>query len=383
VPSAAKQPAPRIWTVTSLADPGTGTCISGSCTLRQALAAAGNGDKIVFKTNLSGTIPLTVGFLPFFTSDITVDGGGRITIDGQDGGRVLAVADGRTINLAGLTLTGGLSTDGAGILNAGTLTVSNSTITRNESTGNGGGITNTGTLTLVNTTVSVNNAQQSGGGIYSTGPLTVRQSTFFANFAVADGGGIYATTAVAKIFGSTVSGNVVSSGRGGGVYADASLQLRSSTVTLNAAEGTGIGGGIFATTDDAIVANSIVAGNSAGTAGHDCAESDRFVSLGYNLTTTYGGCDAFAAATDAKVAFRSQVFSDVLDQALSNNGGPTATHALIERGRAVDAGYCPGETADQRGMARPIDESLRPNVADGCDIGAFEWRPAVTRKRSK
>jgi hypothetical protein len=156
--------------------------------------------------------------------------------------------------------------------------------------------------------------------------------------------------------------------------------LRSSTVTLNSAEGAGIGGGIFATNEFATVANSIVAGNSAGTAGHDCAESDRFVSLGYNLTTEYGGCDAFGASTDVKVAFLSQVFTDVLDRTLMDNGGPTATHALIERGRAVDAGYCPGETADQRGLARPVDEPLRPSVADGCDIGAFEWRPPVIRK---
>jgi hypothetical protein len=99
------------------------------------------------------------------------------------------------------------------------------------------------------------------------------------------------------------------------------------------------------------------------------------------LTTEYGGCDAFGAATDAKVALLSQVFSDVLDQSLQNNGGPTATHALIERGRAVDAGYCPGETTDQRGLTRPIDEPLRPNVQDGCDIGAFEWRPLATRRK--
>jgi hypothetical protein len=382
-PSPAKQPLKRVWTVTSLADPGSGACTSDSCTLRQALAAAANGDRIVFKSSLSGTIPLTVGFLAFFTSDVTVDGGGRITIDAQDGGRVLAVAAGRTVNLTGLTLTGGLSTDGAGILNAGTLTVSNSTITRNESTGNGGGITNTGTLTLAGTTVSVNNAQQSGGGVYSTGSLTVRRSTFFANFAVIDGGGIHATTSSATIIASTISGNVVGSGgnaRGGGIYADGSLLLRSSTVTQNAAEGAGVGGGIFATNDVATVANSIVAGNSAGTSGHDCAEVDRFISLGHNLTTTYGGCDAFATSTDVQVAFFSQVFTDVLDRALAANGGPTATHALIERGRAVDAGYCPGETADQRGLARPIDEPLRPNVADGCDIGAFEWRPPATRK---
>jgi hypothetical protein len=70
------------------------------------------------------------------------------------------------------------------------------------------------------------------------------------------------------------------------------------------------------------------------------------------------------------------VFTEVLEQQLRASGGPTWTHALIERGRAVDAGYCPGETANQRGFARPYDEPRIPNALDGCGIGAFEWHPA-------
>ena len=72
----------KVWTVTSLADPGVGQCTSGACTLRQALTSAVNGDKIVFKSNLGGTIALTAGFLPFFNGDVTVDGAGRITSAG-------------------------------------------------------------------------------------------------------------------------------------------------------------------------------------------------------------------------------------------------------------------------------------------------------------
>lgn len=375
-PSAARQPLKKVWTVTSLADPGVGQCTSGACTLRQALTSAANGDKIVFKSNLSGTIALTVGFLPFFNGDVTVDGAGRIAIDAQDGGHVLVVAQGRTVTLNGLTLTGGFSAGGGGILNNGTLAVTNSTITRNESSNNGAGIENSGTLTLLNTTVSLNTTTGSGGGIYSTGQLTIRRSTISSNFASVDGGGISTTGGSATITASTISGNVAGSGtgaRGGGIFATASMLLRNSTVTANIALD-GYGGGIFAGDNLTTVANSIVAGNIASVG--ECAESDRFTSLGYNLTTVNGGCP-FEAATDLAVK-PSQLYTEVLEQFLGDHGGPTATHALIERGRAVDAGYCPGETADQRGAVRPADEPLLPNVADGCDIGAFEWQPPVT-----
>lgn len=78
----------------------------------------------------------------------------------------------------------------------------------------------------------------------------------------------------------------------------------------------------------------------------------------------------------------AQVSTEVVDAALKDNGGPTKTHALIERGLAVDTGYCPGETTDQRGLARPYDDTRLSNAAAACDIGAFEWQPAPA-KRSK
>src|SRR5215207_10521215 len=46
------------WLVNSLADPGSGGCTNSECTLREAIAAAQDGDVITFKSNLSGTINL-------------------------------------------------------------------------------------------------------------------------------------------------------------------------------------------------------------------------------------------------------------------------------------------------------------------------------------
>lgn len=101
--------------------------------------------------------------------------------------------------------------------------------------------------------------------------------------------------------------------------------------------------------------------------------SGTFTSLGYNLTSS---CSPSPAASDVVIS-SSQLFTEVLEQDLKDNGGPTKTHALIARGRAVDAGYCPGETADQRGFARPVDDPLVANVRDACDIGAYELQGSV------
>lgn len=123
--------------------------------------------------------------------------------------------------------------------------------------------------------------------------------------------------------------------------------------------------------------NSIIAGN----VGDECTPSS-LTSLGYNLTTADAEGCGFTDATDVVVS-PFVVFSAVLEADLKDNGGPTRTHALIERGRAVDSGYCPGENSDQRGFSRPVDDPLMPNALDSCDVGAFEWGAAPASSRGK
>jgi uncharacterized repeat protein (TIGR01451 family) len=116
--------------------------------------------------------------------------------------------------------------------------------------------------------------------------------------------------------------------------------------------------------------NSINAGNvGSNLTLSDCGGSNGISTLGYNIVGT-NSCNS-AGPGDIEVS-PSQVFSQVIDPMLADNGGPTKTHALIAGGRAIDAGYCPGETTDQRGFKRPVDVAQVTNVRDGCDIGPFE-----------
>ena len=79
---------------------------------------------------------------------------------------------------------------GAGIYNAGTLTVTNSTLSGNEVWwyGSGGGIYNLGTLTVTASTLVDNYAgdggvQPGGGGIYNAGTLHIRNTILAGNTA--------------------------------------------------------------------------------------------------------------------------------------------------------------------------------------------------------
>lgn len=224
---------------------------------------------------------------------------------------------------------------GGGILNssAGTLTVSNSTISSNYAEYDGGGIYNRGTVTVSNSTLSQNNGNY-GGAIYSAGLVILRNSTLSSNQARDRGGGIYnASGGVAWVSSSTLSGNSASGSTtsGGGVYNDGIMRLR-----------------------NVIIANSAAGGNCRGT----------ITSLGYNLSSD-NTC-SLTQPTD-------QTNTDPLLGPLQNNGGPTETHALSSDSPALDRippAACidllgDPVTTDQRGVI------TRPQGAN-CDIGAFE-----------
>jgi hypothetical protein len=368
-----------VWTVNTLDDVATSTCTPSHCTLRAALRAASAGERIVFKNNVAGTIKLEAGQL-VVRQDVTIEGPGadRLTIDAGGASRVLLIMDEASAVISGVTVTGGATSgsgSGGGIgLDFNTsLELRDSRVVGNSAQSAGGGIANFGTLHVVNSTVSGNyaaNPVSGGGGIFNFDGrlMTVVGSTIAGNEAHTNGGGIY-NRGTATMSRTTVSGNTAP--HGGGIFNTGSLTVRSSTIAINVSTST-FAGGIVSTPGTVTLANSIVVGNSGQfNPEWNCEAS--VVSFGFNLTSSGGGCPTNAVGD--VVVLAAQLFTHVLEATLSLNGGSTATHALIERGRAVDAGYCPGETTDQRGFGRPFDDPTMPNALDGCDIGAFEWRP--------
>ena len=364
-------------TVTNLNDAGAGS-------LRQAIIDAAPSDTIDFA--VTGTITLTSGQLTI-SKDLVISGpgSGDLTISGNNASRVFDIPAG-DVAISGVTIAdGNTSGIGGGISNSGTLTLNESSISGNSSTGFGGGggifnggtvnlnsstITNNfgsiggggifsnafGSLLITNTTISDNNTPSSGGGIASFGALTVTKSTISDNTAGSNGGGVYSDTGNnVTLTNTTFSGNT-SGNFGGGLMSNfGTVTLTNVTVTDNTAN---VGGGVanFGTFSlvNTIVANSISGGDCNGT----------ITSLGHNLDSD-GTCGLGAGGDLSNVV--------PLLGLLANNGGPTKTHALQPGSPGIDAGDdAAAPSTDQRGVARPQGPTS--------DIGAFELEPVITCK---
>ena len=205
-------------TVTSAGDAG-GSCPGATCTLRQAIAIAAPGDTINFAAGIT-TITLTSAEL-LINKNLTISGPGanlltvqRSAASGTPNFRIFNIASGN-VTISGLTIANGNISEsrGGGILNSGTVTITNSTISGNSNSGgggNGGGILNSngGTVTITNSTISGNSASD-GGGISNDngGTVTITNSTISGNSSNRRGGGIFNGGGTVNITNSTISGN--------------------------------------------------------------------------------------------------------------------------------------------------------------------------------
>jgi hypothetical protein len=157
-------------------------------------------------------------------------GAGNLTISGNGQTRIFHVWVNANVTLAGMTITNGVASisggslfdpylgDGGAILNTGTLTVNNCTITHNSASIYGGGIANFGGLAMNGCTVSQNHAYE-GGGLYNDNPgaATVSGCAITYNHAY-KGGGIYNNGSYLHILWSTVENNTADSGSGNNIY---------------------------------------------------------------------------------------------------------------------------------------------------------------------
>jgi hypothetical protein len=329
-----------------------------------AIAINGNATDRVFDIGTTAAAQVSL-------SNVTIQNGtpgGSCCPVLESGGGGVRVRSGSSLTLTSVTVSGnrggvpsptGNGGSGGGILNSGTLVLSNVVVSDNEASGtfsgagsSGGGILNEGTATITNTTIARNtaggggsgsaNGPGQGGGISSTGALSLTNATISGNTARGApffgeggrGGGLAIGAGTATLTNVTITGNTV--GQGG----------------LNNGSPPGIGGAInrsggAATLASTIVANSVGASNCAGA----------IVSAGSNLSSD-ASC-GFNAPGDLNNA-NPQLGP------LADNGGATATHALLPGSPAIDAvqSACPPPATDQRGFLRP--------AGPRCDIGAFE-----------
>jgi hypothetical protein len=317
------------------------------CTLRaavvQANATAGD-DTIRFDPSLTASGDATIGLLTVGLQDSTfgrtaLPVSSRVSIEGPTGENGITIAratgaptmrlftviggSGGNLTLDNLTLKNGVGNIGGAIHNnAGTITISDTTLTDNTASVAGGVIhNNTGTTTISGSTLSGNTGTNSGGGIYNfSGTLTVSNSTLTHNLSQT-GGGVLNDGGTTTLTNTTVSHNSASTHGGGVDNFRGTVDLGGTIVASNTSPQNPDTRGIISTT------------------------------RGFNLL---GG--------DPKLG------------PLADNGGPTATRALHSDSPAIDGGKAFGSTTDGRGSPRPHDNPAIPNAAggDGSDIGAVE-----------
>lgn len=209
---------------------------SGPGSLADAIATAETtpgADAIVFDVSLDGTIVTTSSFE--IGQDLVIDGGGRITLDGNDDHRLFELTpNSQTLTLRNLTLTRGSATQGGAVhaTSDANLVADHVTFSDNTATGGlrcGGAIamfqrTN---LTLVDSVLSGNSCSavpSTGGAVHfgsDEGTVTVSRTTVTGNSAWSAGGlELWASTAT--ITDSVVSDNSSSDpGELGGAFLSA------------------------------------------------------------------------------------------------------------------------------------------------------------------
>jgi hypothetical protein len=396
----------------------TNTADSGAGSLREILGWANTlpgPDVVEFDPVYFGsprTITLTTGQLAI-TDSMTIRGPGAdlLSLSGNAAGRIFSIdaPSGLDVTLFGMTLTGGFASgSGGAILSVDEkLTIDSVRMTGNRVFGNGGALAVLGTggsLRLWNSQILNNVAETGGlgsaagggallnrlipveirgctidgnqapngggivalnGGSGNPGTLTILQSTISNNRADNFGGGInFSNTALTVIRDSTISMNVAGQG-GGGMYVGSigPLTIENSTIVANVAPtGAGVDYEAVNNGQALTLTSDIISGNN-GTVNPDVNARIAQTMATWSAIGNSNGFTLTAASGN------NLPYGAILQLGpLSDNGGPTKTHALLSGSPAIDAGSNPsGLGNDQRGFGFPR------TAGAGTEIGAYEY----------
>jgi len=202
-------PSLRSAVIAANANPGSTIRLSHGVTYTLSIAPSGNDDAATGDLNLTADTTFNFGNVLCMSNCAAIIQGGA---DWHD--RILNIAVGAHVDGFLITIRNGHVTgaDGGGILNNGTLSLSNGTIVSNTTNlWGGGGIQNYGTLLLTDTLILSNTANY-GGGLGSGNPnfytktATLNNCQIVGNQSINQGGGIYNFGTLA-INGGTISNN--------------------------------------------------------------------------------------------------------------------------------------------------------------------------------
>ncbi|MDB6173340.1 MAG: polymorphic outer membrane protein [Chthoniobacteraceae bacterium] len=221
-------------------------------------------------------------------------------------------------------------------------------------------------MTLTQCVLSGNSANSYGGAIYNFNASTLMQCTFSGNFSHGEGGAIYTAAGNVALTQCTLYGNSAGNAYSGGALYNGNSTMRLTHCTLSG-NSSSTGGAIF-NRAVLILANSIVAGNSAGTGPDLVHAGSSLTSVGVNfIGKNYTVTSEFPVGTPNVNGSYVGTNNSPLNARLAplgNHGSPVQTMALLPGSLARDHAsiLSPAITRDQRGFP----------IIDAPDIGAYE-----------
>jgi hypothetical protein len=238
--------------------------------LKTAIISANGGGAAVLALSANCTYSIAIPTsatdgLPPITGSFALVGGGNTVIRRSPAAlssfRVLEVASSASLRVSNLSIVNGKSTGlGGGVLNAGSLGIRNVTFFKNMAS-NGGALSNSAGATAIldNATMSENRATSvGGGGIINFGTLTLAESSLSGNRAPINGGGLNTQPAgTSHIIRSQIVSNVAG-GLGGGLSNLGTTTISGSSVRFNKGSN---GGGIATGNTNVTLTQSTVTSN--------------------------------------------------------------------------------------------------------------------------
>ena len=352
---------------------GTDTCgdTSDPCTVQNAITVAkATGDTVNFAT---GTYSLTATLAVSLAGSLTLQGesGATPVISGGNLVQVISIASGSNVTINGLTIENGYSSGpAAGIGNAGTLKIENSTVTNNKDVDGvssaSAGLYNTGTATVTNSTFSSNNDNNSQWGSAidsSTGAtISISGSTFSSNLdnggCNCGAGGALSIAGSASITYSTFYSNQTTGGNGGAIVdggTSGTLTLIGDTFVGNSSAS--LAGGYDVNTYPGMtLAPSATIFADAGA----CKVYGTLHDYGYNAARSGSACVNGATGDITDTGLPGDLGS------LANNGGPTLS--VKPNTGAPEIGAIANATS---GLCPEIDQTGAKSNDENCTIGSL------------
>jgi hypothetical protein len=382
-PAARASAATTTWQV-SPGSAGACTQADPNCrTIQSAVDAASSGDTIQVA---AGTYAEHVTI----NRDLTVNGAGALltVVDGTQTGRVFNIGGGAAVTLSGLSVSGGMATDGGpnglvfggGILSSGKLTVTSCKIYNNQAGsccsandsvgGSGGGIyNNSGTVSIVNSTVTQNGSSFSGGAIFNAGgTVSVANSSLDGNGtstfagAIDNSGNVTITDTTINNSGAGSDGNV-----GYTIYNRGGLLsiTRGSVSNNHNNGGTIINSGTLNITDSVVSSNSprpgssgaaIINSRSLTVTGSTVSDNVNYNGFGGGISNNGG-----AIITDSTISGNTGLQGG----GINNAGGLTVVNSTISNNNAPFGGGDRGGG----GIFNSGTVSLTNSTVSGNDVG--------------